>query len=103
MAKTDGNVFGNINDLPIWFRILLSLSLLGGSVSGIGFVTTDDKDRYYASAAASDLALRDARIKANQRDIIRIEKRLDIIDQRIQEESREAEQDLKSHAVKSKH
>jgi len=106
---------------PIWFRILVALALLAGTGSGYMAVTKDDSDRYYASQALEDFRVVAIQLKGLERQLSnlkvrheelakdippqevikqldRLENRIDYLTKRIQEESREAEEDLKEHS-----
>ena len=87
--------------MPIWARLLLAISLAGNAGSGVGWYSQDDSDRYYGATAARDLTLRDQKINRNITDIDKLEARMEYFTKRIQEESREAEDDLKSHVDRS--
>ena len=94
---------GAFNELPLWFRALLGMGFLGGSLGGAEFITSDDSDRYYASTAAQDLRLRDQQIIRIQKDIDKLEGHIVTLSNRIQQESREAEDDLKAHLSRERH
>lgn len=91
----------NVGDIPIWARLLIALSLAGNAGSGIGLYTKDSSDRYHASTAAKDFEIVSQRDAGLRKDIDRLEARIEYFTKRIQEESREAEDDLKAHVTRS--
>ena len=107
-------------------RAVLGVALLVGGGSGTALFTADTTLRYKSDEAARDFKLRDQRIGYIEKriesmsvtlrdideshpppelikDIDKLEDRLDYIVKRIQEESREAEQDLNAHEAKTQH
>ena len=56
-------------DIPVWLRVILSISLLSGGSAGIGLASNDSSDRYYGALAKKDFALRDDRIERCQNDL----------------------------------
>lgn len=64
------------SNVPGWARVVLVLSLLGGSANGVSFLTKDTSDRYKGADAARDFSKRDS-------EISELKRRLSIKDRRI--------------------
>jgi hypothetical protein len=101
MGAKDDDGLGNVSP---WMRVVFIACLSSGGISGYSALNQGDtSDRYHRTQAVSDFALRDNRIKRNEQEIERLRVSNAAIRRRIQEESREAEEDLKAHLKREKH
>jgi len=62
----------DLASLSLWHKSVLVLALLSGAGNGFVGLTQDSSDRYHATTARQDLALRDSRINTLEKEVTRL-------------------------------